>query len=356
MKQGRQGQYVAFNKAIVTDASEKMPANVRCNTAHALAFRAVGVNYKQRLNTSGRMKSWELAKILRVQGFTVQTFTGDEKWLAPTFLAGLVMRGITNFCQSADDAPSARHIPYIEGIDHPGSVDRLRTYHANNEVSERLVPVLQRAWDDIRQFRGALPFKHEHYLKIWQLSRPTIAADFIMFDEAQDASPVMLAVVEAQTHAQVVYVGDSNQAIYEFTGAVNALAKVQAPSRSYLTPSFRIGPAVANVANKVLAQLVTPLRLTGLESICSVVGPVVEPDCVLTRTNAQAVRTALGAMKQGSRVALVGGSTEIVSFARAAARLMNGERVEHPELACFANWGEVQEYVDQDEQGGGSEL
>jgi hypothetical protein len=94
------------------------------------------------------------------------------------------------------------------------------------------------------------------------------------------------------------------------------------------------------------------LRLTGLETIPSTVGPLENPKTILSRTNATAVRSVLDALSQGRSVHLVGGGREIVSFARAAERLMNGQRVEHPELACFESWTEVQDYVDLDEQGG----
>ena len=50
----------------------------------------------------------------------------------------------------------------------------------------------------------------------------------MLFDEAQDANPVIAAIVAAQEHAQLVYVGDSQQQIYEFTGARNAIENIKA--------------------------------------------------------------------------------------------------------------------------------
>ena len=45
---------------------------------------------------------------------------------------------------------------------------------------------------------------HDGYLKLWALSEPRIAADFILLDEAQDANRVMLDVLRKQP-AQMVY-------------------------------------------------------------------------------------------------------------------------------------------------------
>lgn len=346
----QRGQFIAFNKAIVNDAAAVMPGNVACSTAHSLAYRAVGKTYGARLRSSARMKSMEIARRLQINPLTIRYGT-ETRVLSSGYLAGLTMRAVTLFCQSADLAPGPGHVPYIDGIDAPRD-NGSRTYDNNREVAKWIAPAMRRAWDDIQNVQGVLPFKHEHYLKIWQLSNPIIPADFILFDEAQDASPVLLAVVEAQAHAQLVFVGDSNQAIYGFTGAVDALAKVNAERRTRLSQSFRFGQPVAEVANDLLALIGSDMRLLGSPLISSVVGPVAEPDAILTRTNAGAMTTVFRLIKEGHRPHLVGGGTELVSFARAAADLMDGRTTMHPELACFSDWADVQEYVANDEQGG----
>ena len=47
----------------------------------------------------------------------------------------------------------------------------------------------------------------------------------------------------------VILVGDPNQQIYQFRGAVNALHSFDADRTFYLTQSFRFGPEVAFAAN-----------------------------------------------------------------------------------------------------------
>src|SRR5690349_24739000 len=75
------------------------------------------------------------------------------------------------------------------------------------------------------------------YLKVCEQSRPTINADFILFDEAQDSDGLMLSVLKHQ-RTQVIYVGDPYQQIYEWRGAVNAMEHITAPQCA-LTESFR---------------------------------------------------------------------------------------------------------------------
>jgi hypothetical protein len=344
----RRGQYLAFNRSIVTEAGSKMPGNVVCNTAHSLAYRAVGVRYKQRLEAP-RVKSAQVARWLGLDPFVV-SFGTQRKVLQPGYLAGLVMRSIGRFCQTADETPTRSHVPYVDGIDLPNAGGR--TYGNNDELAAILEPALVAAWADLREREGRLRFAHEHYLKMWQLSRPYVDADYILFDEAQDANPVIAAIVQRQaSHAQLVYVGDSQQEIYGFTGAVNALAQVDVPHRTFLTMSFRFGPAIAAAANESLAALNAPLRLRGNPALASSVGPVDAPRALLTRTNAAGMSRLLVEQDRGTKVHVVGEGKDIAAFATAVDQLRATGHTSHPELACFSSWADVQAYVAQDTGG-----
>ena len=343
------GQYVAFNKAIVIEAGQKMPGNVAAHTAHGLAFRAVGKDFAHRLN-SPRMKSWDIAKHLGIEGIGLQ-YAGGRKYLDKNRLAGIVMRTLVSFCQSADEKPTKRHVPYIDGIDLPAEVGR-RTFTNNNIVAEWIMPWVHKAWLDAKSEQGVLTYKHDYYLKLWQLEDPRINADFILFDEAQDANPVMVAIIEAQAgRSQIVWVGDSQQQIYSFTGAINALAKVQAANRTFLTQSFRFGHAIADVANSILGKLNAELVIRGYSMIDSKVQFIDHPNVFLTRTNAVAVGKLLTELEHERKVHIVGGGGDVISFARAADNLKQGRKTEHADLACFDSWTEVLEYVRDDEQG-----
>ena len=50
----KRGTYIAFNKAIVDEAASKFPENVRCKTAHSLAYGAIGYKYKDSTRHAGR--------------------------------------------------------------------------------------------------------------------------------------------------------------------------------------------------------------------------------------------------------------------------------------------------------------
>lgn len=336
------GQYVAFNKAIVTDVEARMPGNVNANTAHSLAMRAVGHRYRHRLN-SDRMRSMEIARRLDVDPISVTVEIGnvkEYKTLSPAFLAGLAVQAVKSFCFSDAPEPTTDHVPYIEGIDVP--VEGRRTWENNRRVAADLMPYVHKAWSDLRSTNGGLPYFHDAYLKVWALDDPQIPADFLMLDECQDLNPVLIGVAAAQREAQVVLVGDTAQTIYAWRGCRNAFEAFTAEQTTYLTQSFRFGPAIADVANVLLGWIGTPLRLRGLDSISSLVGPLTDPDAILCRTNAMAVQTVMGAQAAGRRPHLVGGGAEVIGFTRGAVDLQAGRRTSHHDLACFDSWGEVQ--------------
>lgn len=349
--------YVAFNKSIVTEAQGKFPSNVTASTAHSLAFREVGKEYADRLK-GGRMRSDQIARLIRVDPMQVEA-PGGRKRLAAGFLAGIVKRSIDIFCQTADETPGMAHLPSIPGIDPPKVVNGPNGPEAVNDrrgpnflqVARALEPAQRRYWADINSLNGELPFFHGHYLKIWQLSQPRIFADMILYDEAQDANPCMLSIVNEQRHAQLVFVGDTYQQIYGWNGAINALesADPSAP-RTWLTRSFRFGPEVAEVANRVLLDLGAPVKVEGAGAP-GVVGRIDDPNVVLFRTNAKAVSRALAGLRDGKRVCVVGGAQDVIFFAEGAKRLMETGWSHHPDLQCFSTWGEVQDYVEFDPSG-----
>lgn len=334
---GRKGVYLAYNKAIATDAAKGFPADVVCKTAHAFAFAAVGRQYSHRLNAP-RVPARVAAQHL---GITQPIhFVRDKAPLSPTQLARIALSTVNRFCTSADIQIEPWHVPKMAGLDEPA-------VHAL--VQQAILPIAIRAWEDINQIHGRLRFEHGHYLKMWGLTRPDLKADYVLFDEAQDANPVIAAIVDDQTGQRIV-VGDRNQAIYAWNGAIDAMDKFDG-ERLYLSQSFRFGPAIASEANKWLAVLGAKLSLSGYDQITSTVAALPEPDAILCRTNAGAFTRVVDSLAAGRKTALVGGGDDIRRLAEAAQRLQAGQPCDHPELIAFSTWAEVCDYAENDTSG-----
>ena len=334
----KQGTYIAFNKAIVDEAVSKFPPNVRCKTAHSLAYGNVGRNFKDRINNHSRITLKQVAEWMGVEkiGYRV----GKESFvLEEAQVANLVISSVGNFCKSVDAKITKEHIelPFLAAFD--------KKLVAN--FQKTLLPHAVKAWDDIQEQDGFLKFDHDYYLKMWQLSSPKIRGDFILFDEAQDADPVMLSIIEAQHHAQRIYVGDQFQAIYEWRGAENALNKVKVDQSLWLTQSFRFGEAIASEANDILGFLEAPVEVQGFASVKSSVEEVYDPKAILCRTNAGVIQHVMQEQEKHRKVAILGRTQELIDFALACGNLQKGIRTGHHELAPFKSWSEVKHYVER---------
>ncbi|WP_309487876.1 UvrD-helicase domain-containing protein, partial [Escherichia coli] len=214
--------YIAFNRSVREEAQARFPVNVCCRTAHQLAWPEFGRHYSHRLVPS--LGITDIAGALSLR-----------QWP----LAAAVRETLQAFMNSADTTLSEVHV-------------RARPPLRAAEV----LPLAVRLWQRMCDRSDDFPVVHDLYLKLYQLSQPDLSAkyDEILFDEAQDASPVISDLV-LRHRGTLVMVGDPHQQIYRFRGAVDALntPSLATADRLWLTGSFRFGPCVADVANAVLA-------------------------------------------------------------------------------------------------------
>ncbi len=329
----RAGLYLAFNRAIALEAAETFPPSVDCRTAHSLAFRALGHQYSKRLQ---RFSGTHVAERLKI--------SGDQGPLTAVAFANLVIDTLNRFCHSAESELTEKHVPrrVLQPV-----LPTERAY-----LRERASEAAQTLWQLMANVKGRFPITHDVYLKLWQLSEPQLPVDYLLFDEAQDASPVMLAIVQQQTQAQTVYVGDPFQQIYSWRGAVNAMDKIDCPRTCALSQSFRFGPAVAEVANRILnVHLNANVKLQGDPAIASRIEALEQPHCEISRTNGRVVSTLMRHLKDGRKVAVVGGTQAMIMLIEGAKTLMDGRRTTISALAPFKSWDEVVEFSESDAGG-----
>ncbi|HAK1936002.1 TPA: ATP-dependent helicase [Salmonella enterica] len=274
--------YVAYNRAIRDEAEQKFPFNVTCKTSHQLAWPTVGKYYSHRLVNTLRLT--DVARALN-----------SRNWL----LARLALDVINRFMCSASPQISVEHLPDADDCKGlpPGQI----------------LLSAQNIWAMMSARQGDFPVTHDTYLKLYQLSRPSLSSRYttLLFDEAQDANPVTSAIVLNQV-CRVVLVGDTHQQIYRFRGADNAM---QAPllekaDRLWLTHSFRFGPEVAEVANRLLALKGETHQVTGkggADRVLQTIPRNFGHHAVLHRSVCGAIRTALHWSLAGKKVFWVGG-------------------------------------------------
>lgn len=337
-EQGRRGIYTVYGRANADEAIVKLAhVPVQADTLHAIARAAVGGPYSQRLGAKAPRPD-PLASMHELQVGGLDLAGGT--YLGPKTLYRILDKALREFEKSADLHISANHI-HLPGY-NPTDTAAVRAH---------LAPVLDQAWADIADPNGHLfRFEHDSYVKIFHLTGGRIEVGgqgrgFVIIDEAQDMNKVAEAILRAQAHLQLIWVGDSAQAIHGWRGAIDALERQQPDVTLSLSKSFRFGPQVAEHANRYLEALDAPLRLEGNPALDSVVQDesVADPDMILCRTNAGVFTEATYQLDQGRTVGIIGGTQDLSNLVKAAEELRTEGYTEHPDLSHFASWKQVVE-------------
>lgn len=227
--------YLAFNKSVRQEASRRFAerglTGVQVETAHSLAFRYImrGSPYKVRTQS---YKTHEIADMLGL------TATGEKH--AEYIIGTHINRFVTYFCNS--DAARVQELDYLSTITDSNARNFVKQFYPYIEQGTRQLLA--------RMDRASIEITHDFYLKKFQLSRPQLPFDYILFDEGQDASAAMLNIFMSQPACKVI-VGDTHQQIYGWRHAVNSLALASFPTLQ-LSASFRFRQDIANLAMAVL--------------------------------------------------------------------------------------------------------
>ena len=227
--------YLAFNRSVKLEAIRKFSArdltNVTVETAHSLAYKHTVRTHGYKVKAQG-YKIHEIAELLNVRG-------NGEK-LTEYIIANHINKFMTYFCNS--DKTKVQELNYVDTICDAKAGIFARSFYKSIESGTRQLLS--------KMDKGEIEITHDFYLKKFQLSRPQLHYDYILFDEGQDASAAMLDVFLNQKATKII-VGDTHQQIYGWRHAVNSLEKTDFPTY-HLSNSFRFQQPIANLANELL--------------------------------------------------------------------------------------------------------
>ena len=355
--------YFAYNRAMADEAKARFPANTAVSTAHSLAARAkihgkpISDLYMKRLVMGSGMKT------LRDQ--IADKLSGDVDRVRAYFpreytAVSAIMGTLQNFLQSDAKQVSPKHA----SLEHALYIKDMQDVETAHKFTRAVCESAQALWDRM-QFDRQFPVTHDVYLKAWEMDGDFSGRDLVLFDEAQDANPVMISVLKKMHAAgsQVVLVGDPHQAIYGWRGAVDAMHAFPEFTQLSLTESWRFGQNIADKAQ-------TFLNIAGETQILKGRNPnpgifadqrrgfpdskeAFVPNAILCRTNAGVIMDTLEAIQSGQRPYIVGNAGSQSSGAEEAAKLLSAmgglydgasNRPRHPEIALFENWEDLMEF------------
>jgi DNA polymerase III epsilon subunit-like protein/ADP-ribose pyrophosphatase YjhB (NUDIX family)/autonomous glycyl radical cofactor GrcA len=347
--------YIAFNATVAAEARESMPSNVEVRTADSISVNWTKLNFPKLHKKKGAKDTLyspsDIATHLKVPAMTGMDNKGKPAKLPVSESVKELRKAIYQFTISADKEIGPQHFDSdaVEASDIP-----------------KLVEAAERWWADILSENGKMLFSFPHMKKMWALSNPDLSDDsgglktpasVIFMDEAQDINPVLGRVIAAQT-AQKVYVGDENQAIYQFMGAEDELQKVTVQHDLPLTKSYRFGEVIARNANRYLRfkeRFLGEKKTFAVEGAGKFPGEIVaagsmkNAQAVLVRSNAGAFREVRTELLNDRIVGVTKGfKADLDNFIIAVDWLQAPEatRGSRPmrvpeELRGYKNWAEI---------------
>lgn len=338
----RHGVCVMFNKSVADDARKTFPENISCSTMHSLAFRAIVKEFdapKMTGNVNGGIVSMKM----NIKPRTVLSGSAIVMQLSPRNVGFLMSETVKRWMNSDRDEVNSDDVPL------DGKLGKLDP-SMRKPIVDDIVEKSRKLWQRMISPSDSMPLGHSGYLKLYALKKPILDADFIMLDEAQDTNPVVLGIMRNQP-AQLCFVGDAWQSIYQWRGAVNAMRDLPADLEARLSTSFRFGEGIADYASGILALMGETVPLKGNPAKESRVGPNDQPRTILCRTNARLIETVFDLVAKGKRPHIIGGVDEAMAWIKGAESLMAGRPVERPmELFGFQDWDDVRMVaeIDQD--------
>ncbi|MBR9917520.1 ATP-dependent helicase [bacterium] len=336
--------YLAFNRAVKLEARKRFKdrglANVRVETAHSLAYQAIVLHTDLVLKASG-YHIHEIADVLRLK-------VNHEKH-TEYIIANHINKFISYYCNST--AESLKELNYLEVISDPAARDFVSSFYKYIEKhTMRMLAMME---------QGSIPINHDYYLKRFQMSKPVLDYDVLLFDEGQDASSAMLDVFFNQRGTRVI-VGDIHQQIYGWRFAVNSLQKANFKNL-YLSTSFRFSQDIADLAMAVLSwkQIIgvdTSLKITGSGTACGI-----KTKAVIARTNLGLLLKAIEFISTESRSKRIYFEGHFNSYTYAdegaslydVLHLYNNKRryIRDKLIRKMSSMKELEEYIDKSDDG-----
>jgi hypothetical protein len=267
----KKGLYICRDKSLEMEARDLFSGhNVDIYTSHAFALNALDKEVKMGFmflkDSEGIFNTDET----RLKSLSYQEFINNikvDETFDNTFNLGKhykkIISCVEQYFYSSSTELSEIHLSpvandYVDQLFKKKKITTLQIKQYKSIVIELAKKAANLMLDPTSNFSTS----HDAYVKYWQLSNPKIAYDYIMIDEAQDSSSVLLAVILRQD-CQKIYVGDKYQSINQYRGCINAMDIIPCASLS-LSNAFRYGQTIADLATKILRHDNPDIQITGL--------------------------------------------------------------------------------------------
>jgi DNA helicase-2/ATP-dependent DNA helicase PcrA len=232
-------QFCAFNRKVVKELRERLPERIKCSTLHSIGYHIVAKYYQE----------VKFSKSLQI------------KFLEPVFDKEKNNRKKWKKIYEADEV-----LQKIRATQCPLNEEAVNTMVAyyDMDVSKEAIFGAMKAARKLKEYlisdeRSTITIDHQAMIEIPVLRKDfkAPAFDYVLLDEAQDASDLDLTFIEKllSKGTRFIAVGDPNQSIYGFRGAnANSWQRLKNRPNTITLPlstSYRCSKAVVRRAQQV---------------------------------------------------------------------------------------------------------
>ena len=336
--------YIAYNKHMADDARSKFPDWVEVRTAHSYAYATHAQKLKHKLvripGPGGKYNNVcgtgsEIARYFKIAPLVC----ADDKSVTAAAMGYAVKSTVANFEYSGDREIGNSHVSYKEAekVFQNVGFDRIA-------YRDRVLKYAKKLWELRIDPESDILITHDTYLKLWQLSNPTLDYEIVYVDEFQDMNGCLLDVI-LKHEGRVVGVGDDHQSIYGWRGSKNAMHLCDWPQYS-LTKSFRFGQEVAEIAKDILLDHSgkRTVVFSGNEAKTTTVSTKTPETgyTMIFRTNSALIEHALELIIAGKKVNMHIDVSDFKAMMKSAYALYENDmkNVKHSEIVPFVSWKE----------------
>lgn len=248
--------YLAYNKAIATEASEKFPPYVQCKTTHSLAYTPI---VKYGLDLDGNI--------------------GKPRVVASSF----TYRDIK---EKIDYDTKLLLVQYLEAFylsRHCTLYDFCIEYNLEDDIYDILYKYF------MAMVNNTIPCTHSFYLKMYHILLATECIhydkpyDLLLLDEAGDLNPVTLEIFKLLPARVKIMVGDQFQNIYSFNHTINGFHALRDIGvTKTLSTSFRCSTAIADTVESFCQRHLDPTFVfRGIDHADT----IIRSEAIISRTN-----------------------------------------------------------------------
>jgi superfamily I DNA/RNA helicase len=301
----KQIAFVAYNKSIADELTQRAPEGVYVSTVHSLGFKCVSKYW----NSFGRLTIGDTY----VRKYA-EAFWGPEPETAEDrqIYCQIVSMSKTRLASSAEDIK--------EVMNTFGFIPTCREDEMISNIEKSLIEMAKHPGTG-QGNSAEISFDDMVWLPVINHWKPQPTFDVVFVDESQDLSPARAALIKSaiKRNGNIIIVGDPRQAIYSWAGAstdsFDSLVKEFNAQVLPLTATRRCAKAIVKEANVYVPDLEALPSASEGEIIDDIefnnIPDLLEPgNAVISRTNAPLVKLFFRLVKKhsntGRKVCLLG--------------------------------------------------